>query len=146
MAFKFSLATVLKYRAEIEKREERTLEVRREAVSHLESKLAAAREGRSRILLDRDASLNRGVLGDDLRHLGEQQRQLERLELQLRSELKTALVELDKQMKAFLAARQQREILSELKLSQNAKYEEQRERREQATIDEIFNARMHRDT
>jgi flagellar FliJ protein len=146
MAFKFPLAAVLKYREEIEKREERALECRREIVVGLEARLAEVRSDRSRTLLDREVSLKRGALGDDLHYLIEQQQYLEKLEQQLRREVAAALVEFDKQMKVFMAARQKREILDELKIAQKDKYEEKQERREQMLIDEMFSARLHRDT
>jgi flagellar FliJ protein len=146
MAFKFSLATVLRYREELEKREERTLEQRREEVAVLEARLAEIRRLRDAILQHREAAMKRGTLGSDLHYTAQKKRDLDRMEQETREQLKLALSEFDKQMKAFLAARQKREILSELKSTQKDVYEEKQEKREQALVDELFGSRMQRDT
>jgi flagellar FliJ protein len=145
MAFKFPLAAVLKYREELEKREERILEQRRETLVCAQTQLAEAREYRRRLLVEREVLLGRSVLGDDLHHIAEQQQQLEELEEDLQGHVAAALLDCDKQMKLFLVARQKREILNELKTNQKDFHDKQQERREQQVIDEIFSARLNRD-
>jgi flagellar FliJ protein len=144
MAFKFPLAAVLKYRENLEKREERILEQRREALARLESKLTEIKEYRVQLLQQCESLLKRGALGDDLRCATEQQQQLQRSEEELRKQAAAALVEYEKQMTLFLAARQKREILDELKSTQASSYRERQDRREQQSIDEIFIARLKR--
>jgi flagellar export protein FliJ len=145
MAFKFSLNTVLKYRKELEKREERALEQCRETLSVLESKLAEIKESRSRLLEMRQSFLQSGTLGDDLHHAEEQQRQLEMLELDYQEKVSGALLNYKNQMDIFLAARQKREILDELKTTQKDTYVAEQDRRDQHTVDEIFIARFKQD-
>lgn len=145
MAFRFSLYTVLKYREELEKREERALEQCRENLALLETKLAEIREHRYRSIIDRESLLERGVLGDDLHHAMEQQQQLEKLEDDYRKKVSNALLDYEKQMELFLAARQKREILDSLKSTQSDFYNAQQDRRDQHTVDEIFIARFNRD-
>jgi flagellar FliJ protein len=144
MAFKFPLAAVLKYREDLEKREERILEQRREALACLDNKLAEVKDYRRQLIAQRESLLNRGVLGDDLHHATEQQQQLQRSEEEIRKQVATALLNYDQQMKVFLAARQKREILDELKDAQTSSYREKQDRREQQNIDEIFIARLNR--
>lgn len=146
MAFRFSLAAVLKYREELEKREERALEQRREALARLESQLAKTQEYRLQIVAERNALLERGTLGDDLIFATEQEQQMKRLEEDLRKQISAAMLEYEEQMKIFLAARQKREVLEELRDARKESYEVQQARREQQEIDEIFIARFKRDT
>jgi flagellar export protein FliJ len=146
MGFKFSLATVLRYREELEKREERTLEIRRETLARLEARLAEAKEHQRRLIAECESLLQRGAFGDDLHHATEQQEQWKRAEADLRKQISAALAEYEQQMKTFLAARQKREILDELKSTKKDLYNARQERREQQTVDEIFIARLNRHT
>jgi flagellar export protein FliJ len=146
MAFRFSLKTVLKYREELEKREEQALERRRELLASLQTKLAEVKQARCRSLAELESLLEHGILGDDLHHVTAQQRQLERLELDYQGQVADALSDFDEQMKLFLAARQKREILDELKSAQQNCYTVQQDRRDQNMVDETFIARFKRDT
>lgn len=145
MAFKFSLNTVLRYRAELEKREERALEQCRETLFMLESKLTEVKQSRRKSIEMSQSLLERGILGDDLHHASEQQRQLEKLELDCQGKVSQALLNYKNQMDLFLAARQKREILDELKATQKDTYIAEQDRRDQHTVDEIFTARFKRD-
>jgi flagellar FliJ protein len=142
MAFKFPLAVVLKYRQEIEQREERALLKCREAVAMLQTQLAELKAQRERLRVRQEETLAAGVLGDDLHYAAEQERSLDQIEEQLQRELSAAVADFDNQMKVFLAARQKREILDALKKSQHKKYVEEEDRREQSRVDELFNARL----
>jgi flagellar export protein FliJ len=146
MAFRFSLAAVLKYREELEKREERTLEQRREALAHLKARLEKVKESQLRLISEREALLGRGVLGDDLHHTTDQRQQIARLEEYLLSQISASMLDYKKQMKVFLAARQKWEILDELKNTQEDSYSQEQDRRDQQNVDEIFIARFSRDT
>jgi flagellar export protein FliJ len=145
MAFRFSLAAVLKYREELEKREERVLEQRREAIARLEAQLASTQEQRLLIVAERNALLERGTLGDDLLFATEQEQQMKALEETLQKQISEAMREYQEQMKIFLAARQKREVLEELRNTRKETYETEQARREQQTIDEIFGAQFNRD-
>jgi flagellar FliJ protein len=146
MGFRFSLAAVLKYREQCEQREEQKLELLRDTLARLKTQLAAAGENLLRLQGERDLLLERGMLGDDLNYATEQALQMKSLEEELRKQMSTARVDYENQLQAFLAARQKREILDELKETKKETYRAQHERWEQQSIDEIFNARRHRDT
>jgi flagellar FliJ protein len=146
MGFKFTLAAVLKYREELEKREERTLELRRETLTRLETQLKEVQEQRRRLLEQRDSLLQKGMLGDDLAYATEQEQQMKILEADLRKRISAAVLDYENQMQVFLVARQKREILDELKNTKKESYLAEQERREQQATDEIFIARFNRDT
>jgi flagellar export protein FliJ len=146
MAFRFSLKTVLKYREEIEKREERTLEVLRETLARLETQLAEVKEHQCRLIVERESLLKASAFGDDLHYATQHQQQWKRVEEDLRRQVSGALLDYEKQMKVFLASRQKREILDELKNTQQDSYNERLNRQEQQKVDEIYIARLNRDT
>ncbi len=146
MPFRFPLNTVLKYRAELEKREERALEQCRELLTLAETKLAEIKAQRSQALAECQRLLEVGILGDDLHYAREQQQHLQELEAQAEKRVAEAKINYDAEMKVFLVARQKREILDELKQSQKDAYTAQQDRRDQHTVDEIFGARPKRDT
>ena len=146
MGFRFPLAAVLKYREQCEQREEQKLELLRDMLMRLKTQLAAAGENSLRLQGERDLLLERGMLGDDLNCATEQGLQMKRLEEELRKQMSAARMDYENQLQIFLAARQKREILDELKESKKESYRAQQERREQQSIDEIFTARRHRDT
>jgi flagellar biosynthesis chaperone FliJ len=145
MAFRFSLAAVLKYREELEKREELALELRREVVARLKANLAEAEGKRLRLQAERELLLERGALGDDLIYATEQEERVKIIQEELRRNISAAMLDYQNQMKVFLAARQKREILNELRNAKKESYCVQQERREQQNTDEIFIARLNRD-
>jgi flagellar FliJ protein len=146
MPFRFSLAAVLKYREELEKREERILEQRREVLARLEAQLAELKEQRLRWVAERTSLLERGILGDDLHYATEQIQRLDELEKEICRQAAAAMLDYEAQMKVFLVTRQKREILDELKSTQKDSYNALQDRREQQQIDEIFIARMNRES
>ena len=146
MAFRFSLAAVLKYREELEKREEQILEMARETLARLENQLAEVREQQCGLVVERESLLKRGAFGDDLHHTARKQQEWKRLEDELGKQLSVARLAYEKQMKLFLAVRQKREVLDELKKNQHESYREKQDRLEQQRIDEIFGSRLNRET
>jgi len=142
MSFRFPLATVLRYREELEKREQRLLEQRREALALLQKELERLRQARRQLIAERTASLQSGLLGDDL-HYGEFYQQLsERYEEEIQQKITVAHAEYSYQMNVFLTARQKREILEKVRDARKTYYVEQQTRREQQNIDEMFSSRI----
>lgn len=145
MPFRFSLATVLKYREEIEKREERTLEQRKETLSNLEHKLTEVIGRRDAIAGQRYSLLERGSLGDDLHHVERTVQQLDNLKTEIQRMILVAQQSYDAQLTIFRDAHQKREILFNLKMEKKQTYMSNQERREQQKIDEMFVARLDRE-
>ena len=145
MPFRFPLAAVLRLREELEKREERTLEQRRETLSILRQQLAEASQCRAGYADQRYELLLRGAFGDDLHYAITQEKSLLRLEEQLRQ----AIVEADRlyqeQLQVYLHARQKRKLLDELRQTRHHAYQEEMNRQQQRRIDEIVIARYKMD-
>ncbi len=141
MPFKFSLATLLKYREEIERQEERLLEQRRHQLVQLQARLDAAVANRDKVDEEICQQLEKGLLGHDLHCANTLQQQLLLFEEQLRAQLAAARGQYEEQMRKFQHVRMQREKLSELRSQHSEVYERQQERMEQQQIDELFLAR-----
>ena len=145
MPYRFPLEVVLQYRAELEQREERALGAHRERVNQLRTQLAHLKMLREQARQKHEEALLAGVLGSDLHYAEMQSRSLAQAEAALRKELSSAITSLDKQMKVYLAARQKREILAELKKTSKQRYQVEADRKAQSAVDELFSARFQRE-
>ena len=144
MAFKFSLAVVLRLRESIETCEERALRAIQLEVSRTQQaieKLGVAIGGAQR---DRETALQQTMSGGQLRSLlWEEQAAEQGLKLLL-GKLQALEEERDKQMRVYQAAHREREMLSEMMEKQKDIYEREWLRDEQKRLDDIFMARRHR--
>lgn len=144
MAFRFSLATVLRYRESLEKREEVALQkvllemarIRRE-VTHLEAEIASAQEARSKALLHPIAAAEVQMM---LRSVEAMEDRKKALIASLHALEPTRLT----QMKKYQAAHRDRQMLSDMCARQLDAYEQERTRAQQKFLDDIFAARAQR--
>lgn len=145
MGFRFPLATVLRFRESVEKREELALQQvqaqiaqTRRAVEELSEQIAQAREAREHSMRDPVPAV----------HLQAMVRATEAA-----TEQKKALLEslqaLDKlraeRLQAYQTAHRGRRMLSDIRTRQHDEYEQARARRDQKFLDDIFAARLQRD-
>jgi|SRR5580698_2703870 flagellar export protein FliJ len=144
MAFRFTLATVLRFRESVEKREELALQrillemarVRRE-IERITAEIAAAHEARNRAMQNPlPASYIQGLLNDT------------ETAAERRRNLVQALAALEKQhllqTQKYQAAHRDRQMLSDMKAKKRDVYEQERARATQKVLDDIFAARSHR--
>lgn len=144
MAFQFSLATVLRVRESVEKREERALQtiqfemarVMRE-LEELSAAMEHAHQAQEQALLQ---SLPAGHLHS---FQWEAQAALEKQKA-LHHQLRNLEQERDKQIDVYRAALRDREMLTDMLEKQRAAYDQEQLRTQQKTIDDIFTARRHR--
>ncbi len=144
MAFRFALASVLRVRESIERREERALQAIQLQVAQakhhgeaLRGAIASAREMR-------DETLRQSVSGGQLQSLLWEEQAAER-ELRLTLEqLRVLEQQRDEQMMIYRAAHCDREMLSEMLQKQKNLYEQEQARDEQKKLDDIFIARRLR--
>lgn len=145
MGFRFPLATVLRFRESVEKREELALQQvqaqiaqTRRAVEELSEQIAQAREAREHSMRDPVPAV----------HLQAMVRATEAA-----TEQKKALLEslqaLDKlraeRLQAYQTAHRGRRMLSDIRTRQHDEYEQARAARDQKFLDDIFAARLQRD-
>jgi flagellar FliJ protein len=144
MAFRFSLAAVLKYRENLEQREYLALGRVHQEIAQVEAQLRRCEEWLSEITNLRTTETARGIASVHLQDAYEREHGLEiqRDELQVkRQELNMKRLQC---LKAYELARQKREILEELRNQQLNTYVLDQSRREQRKVDDMFLSRLKR--
>ena len=144
MAFRFPLATVLRFRASVERREDLALQKiilemarMRRAIEHLTAEIAVQEEARIKAML---VSLPAFRLQTML------------MEIEATADRRAALLEslagLERQReiqtRAYQAAHRDRQMLSDMSTRQRDAYDQDRVRAEQKFLDDIFTARAQR--
>lgn len=144
MAFRFSLAQVLRVRESIEKREEQALQraelevaQTQRRIEDLTNEMAKAEHARAEALL-------RSIRAIDLQNM--------QAEMEAAAEARRTLVEMlgtlkqqrDLQMKLYQEAHNGRQMLTDLEEEHKAEYEAEQTRAQQKRLDDLFAARAQR--
>lgn len=141
MAFRFSLATLLKLREIAEQREERLLgQIQSQIVQSRQSlvDLAAQREELFRV---REEALRQSTSAVDLLNSYEQVSNVERLEESGREQLTKLITLRDQQMKIYQGAHVKTEVLNEMRSGQKELFYKELSKREQSVMDDNFSSR-----
>lgn len=141
MAFRFSLAAVLKYREALEQRELAALEKAQSEIALLEAQIRQAEEDLCCLERRREVELKRGMPAIHLQDAIEQEHALDRLQKGLTRKLEDLRVQRQDIFKAYEEARQKRELLEKLRGRQFNEYTREQAKAEQAAIDDLFLAR-----
>jgi flagellar FliJ protein len=144
MAFRFPLATVLRVRESMERREERALQriqMEMARVSHEIGELTAQIAKRHE---QREQALRQPMPAGELQTmLWDAQAAVERKK-GLLAALHALEQERDRQLKVYQAAHRDHETLLNMAAEQRSAYELEQARKQQKFLDEIFMARHHR--
>ena len=141
MAFQFHLAGVLRLRESIEHAEELALNIIIQQMVAAELELKQIEEKQDRLRKQRQNDLVRGLSAAELQEVSEKETQLRRSADLLRSRLRTLEVERVAQLEAYRAARQQVEILTEIREQNYRSYHRAQLRQEQKQLDDLFLSR-----
>jgi flagellar FliJ protein len=144
MAFRFPLATVLRVKESLEKREERALQRIQLEMARVTHQMEELAEAMTRAYAVRNRVLQQAMPAGQLHTmLWEAQAAVE-----AKSALRITLQELEeqrlKQMKVYLAAHREHETLINLFNEQRDAYEVEQTRAQQKYLDDIFIARRQR--
>lgn len=141
MAYKFSLATVLRFRLIREEREERMLQQILQRITQTLRTVAELDSGIARLHAARAHNLSKPMTG---RHIQATYAEVEGLQ-QSRNELEEQLEQLEqlkeKQLEVYKSARRDREMLTDMHNQQRESYALDMVRREQMMMDESYIAR-----
>ncbi|MGA7156996.1 MAG: hypothetical protein WBY53_09130 [Acidobacteriaceae bacterium] len=144
MAFRFALASVLRVRESVEKREERALQAIQLKFARLEQKADATRVAIAGARGRREQSLRQRISGGELHSLlWDEQLAEQALTLTL-TDLHAAEQQRDAQRTIYQLAQRDREMLSDMCEKQKKIYERERERDEQKKQDDLFIMRRPR--
>jgi flagellar FliJ protein len=144
MAFRFSLAQVLRVRESIEKREEQALQRAELDVAQTQRRIEDLTNEMAKVARDRAEGLLRSIRAIDLQSMqaemdaaGEaRQTLLETLEILKRQR--------DVQMRLYQEAHNGRQMLTDLEEEHRAEYEAEQTRAQQKRLDDLFATRAQR--
>lgn len=141
MTFKFPLATVLRLRESIEKREELTMQTIQLEVARLRQSIDAVSSDIEQRMQRMQKRIETPVEANQLQlDLAEIDRSVEMRKALLR-ELEIAMHRRKEQSKVYRAASRARQTLTEMQSECRAAYEQKQERIQQKFLDDIFVAR-----
>jgi flagellar export protein FliJ len=144
MAFRFTLAAVLKLRESLEKQEySKLLKVRKE-IADLEGAIQARWEHELLAEEKRKTELGRGMPASHLQDFYEKAHALQQQREILKVTLKETEKKREEQLKRYRGARQGREMLEKLREQQYSEYLQEKNKQEQALVDDLFLARLKR--
>jgi flagellar FliJ protein len=144
MAFRFTLAAVLKYRKNLEQREYLALGRVQQEIAQTEAQLHECTQLLSEIANLRSAETVRGIASVHLQDAYERERRLEQQRDELQIKRQELAVKRQQCLKAYELARQKREVLEKLREQQLDAYVLDQARREQHRVDDLFLSRLRR--
>jgi flagellar export protein FliJ len=143
MAFRFPLATVLRLRESIERREERALKKIQMEMARVSHQIDELNAGIVRAQSERDEALRQPMPASHLQAMLAQTESA----IEGRKALQTTLLELEeqrqKQLKIYQAAHRDHETLIDMRKQQRDAWVQEQARMEQKYLDDIFIARRH---
>ena len=142
MAYRFPLATLLRFRENLEHRSWLELQAANQQVQRAEVSLSQLERERMEWRTGRSSALDRGVKAAELEIWGEPYYQRKRLDFE--QSLLAAKQQAAAKLAEFSRARQKRQVLENLYVQGKNIYDAERARREQALVDELFLLRRGR--
>lgn len=143
MAFKFPLATVLRLRESVEKREELTMQTIQVEVARLRQSIDALSSDIELRFQNLQKRMEEPVEANQLQlDLSEINRSIEKRQ-DLLLALEVALHRHTDQSKVYRAAARARQTLTEMEAESRAAYDQKQDRIQQKFLDDIFVARSH---
>ena len=144
MAFRFSLATVLRVRESIEQREERALQRIQLEMARVLRQIEELSAAIARAHDAQEEALRQPIPAGYLHGLLWEAQAADVRREALLSTLQTLEQQRDKQMKVYQAAHRNHETLISMKRDRRNAYELEQTRTQQKSLDDIFMARRHR--
>ncbi len=144
MSFQFPLAAVLRYRESIEQREYLALEKIQQDVVRVELRISQVDSDWLAAIRERTADLAHGTRAAVMQSGYEYERVLEQERERLRGQWQELKLKWRQQLASYELARRNRETLEKLRKKQLDAYNQERAKREQAVVEDLFLARRRR--
>jgi flagellar export protein FliJ len=144
VAFRFTLASVLRVRENIERREELALQRAELEVTRVRRRIEELTEDLARKVKAREVALQRALSAHELQSMQAEMNAIVEAKEILFETLETLKQQRDAQMKLYLAAHNGRQILSELAERQLSEHELEQDRAQQKRLDDTFASRWQR--
>jgi len=144
MPFRFSLATVLRVRESMEKREERALQKIQLEMAHVLRQIEELNAEIAKSHEVREQAMQQPIPASYLHMLLWQVQAAGEKRVMLFQNLLVLEQQRDQQIKVYQQAHRDRETLTDMSNQQRDLYEQEQARGEQKSLDDIFMARRHR--
>ena len=141
MAFRFSLQAMLRLRRSYEQRERLRLFTLASAITRLRTHLEEITSEQQRLFQNQEESLAAGTSGAELHLLRLAMAQQVEKQKALQEQIRRVEQQLEIQKLAYREAQKNRKILENLRDRQLEVYKQEQDRREQQTLDDLFNMR-----
>jgi flagellar export protein FliJ len=145
MAFRFSLAAVLKLRESLEQQEYFKLLKLQQEITTMEEQIRQTEEQQLEAEAERTSELVRGLPAGDLQDSYEKSLAWVRLREALKMKLRETEARRQQQLVTYRAVRQGREILEKIRERQHSEYIRDRNKQQQALVDDLFLSHFKRD-
>jgi len=144
MAYRFTLAPVLRVRENIEKRDLHLLEQTQHEIAHIIRLLESARDRERAELATRERELATGTRGTYLHIVEGVKKRTREAQRALEQKLAELQVRREQQLANYNSSKRKREVLSDLRDRQEEAYEFLASRGRQQVADDLFLARRRR--
>jgi flagellar export protein FliJ len=138
MAFRFGLEALLRFRQSMERQEETRLQAANQKVRQVLAEIERCEQLERRFRVAQQDSLGEGLSGAELHFDTLRQSTLARRQDALQKERAHLEKLRDQQYQVFRQARTQREVLESLRNAQLHAYQEEKMRRDQRLLDDLF--------
>ena len=144
MGFRFTLASVLRFREGIEESEELTLQKIQFEVARVRRRIDELTEALAKAAIEREEALQIWMQAFRLKNLEDEMKATVEARDTLLDTLAALKIQRDAQMKLYQAARVNRRMLTDLHKQQREAWEANQLRSEQKRQDDIFTSRLQR--
>lgn len=144
MGFRFTLASVLRFREGIEKREELALQKVQFEMARVRRRIDELTEELGKAGSEREAAMQSWMQAFRLKNLQDEMNAAVELRQTLLESLATLKRQSEEQMKIYQAARVNRRMLTDLEKHQRETWEQNQLRIEQKRQDDVFTSRLQR--
>jgi flagellar export protein FliJ len=144
LAFRFTLAQVLRVRESVERREELALQRAELEVARAQRRIEELSEEIAKTGKARDEAILRSIQAFELQCMNAEMNALAAAREQVFATLQTLTQKRDVQRRAYQAAHNARQMLTDMSAQQRAEYDQEQTRAQQKRLDDIFAARLQR--
>jgi len=144
MGFRFTLASVLRFRESIEEREELALQKVEFEIARVRRRLDELTEELAKASNERETALQKSMEAFRLKNLQDEMNAAVETKQILFKTLATLKSQRETQFRLYQAARVNRRTLTDLQEHQQSAWEQEQVRVEQKQLDDIFSSRLQR--
>lgn len=145
MAFRFTLAQVLRVRQSIERREELALQRAELEVVRAQRRIEELTEQLAKVGKERDEAILKPMQAFELQSMNAEMSSIGAQREAVFATLQKLMEQRDVQRKNYQSAHTARQMLTDMSTQQRAEYDQEQTREQQKRLDDIFAARLQRE-